>query len=540
MNDVWMKIAASLPCVCLFFTATYRLLGVIQQSGYKNTVFLKWMTRKDNLFFNRLALWGGLSFFSTTIVSLCFSPLGVTAARIASCIPFYLFCVLFLIADKKYALKVPVSGTNRIRRIGVVYVVFLAATCYLLIWALESLGATIGNEIYDLFTYAPFSLVTSLLPFLLCAANSVESLYSETKNKKYLKRAGQVLDESKQNEGLICVGIVGSYGKTSVKYALEKILSVKYEVVATPKSFNTPMGIARTVLGEEFSGKKKKIFLAEMGARKRGDIEELCSLVKPEWAIFTGVCPQHIESFGSEDEVLKTKCEIVRGAERVLCGSALKTKMSAAGLIGGNCTFLDFSSVIEDLCLRADGTDFTLKLGEEKIQVQTKLLGAHNAENIAMAATLAKELGLTAEEIKTGIDALDYVPHRLELKLQDGVYILDDGYNANERGAKEAIAALSRFSGKKIIVTPGIVECGVLEEKINGSFGAELARADIDKVILVGTTLVGAVKKGYVDGGGDEGKLVVCDTLEKAKSVFSAELCAGACILFLNDLPDVY
>jgi UDP-N-acetylmuramoyl-tripeptide--D-alanyl-D-alanine ligase len=487
-----------------------------------------------------LAIWGGLSFFSTTIVSLCFSPLGVMAAQIISCLPFYLFCVLFLIADKKYALKVPVSGTGRLRRIGVVYALFLGVACYLFLWALDSLAMEIGSEIYDLFAYAPFSFITVLLPFLFCAANSVESLYSETRNRKYLKRAGQVLEEYKKNDGLICVGIVGSYGKTSVKYALEKILSVKYEVVATPKSFNTPMGIARTVLSEEFANKKNKIFLAEMGARKRGDIEELCALVKPEWAIFTGVCPQHIESFGSEDEVLKTKCEIVSGAEQVLCGGALKTKMATAGLLGGNCVFLDFSTAIENLQLRADGSDFTLVLGEEKIEVSTKLLGGHNAENIAMAATLAKELGLTNEEIKKGIDGLDYVPHRLELKQENGVYILDDGYNANERGAKEAIAALSRFGGKKIIVTPGIVECGVLEETINGAFGAELAKAEIDKVVLVGTTLVGAVKKGYLSAGGDSEKLVVCDTLEKAKLVFSAELCEGACILFLNDLPDVY
>ena len=122
----------------------------------------------------------------------------------------------------------------------------------------------------------------------------------------------------------------------------------------------------------------------------------------------------------------------------------------------------------------------------------------------------------------------------------NGVYVLDDGYNANERGAKEAIDALKRFSGKRVLVTPGIVEGGVLEEKINGELGEYIAKAELDKVILVGTTLVNAVKSGYLTAGGDMEKLIVCENLEKAKEIFSGFLEKGDCILFLNDLPDVY
>ncbi len=536
MVDVMVKIAACIPCACLFFFATYKSLGVMQQSGYKNKAFLRWMRRKDNLYFNRLAVWGGLGFFACLILALSFSVLGVVWARVASSIPFFAFCILFLVADKKYALKVPVVGTGRIKRVAAVYVLFLACACFIVISLLDLLAFVIGSTLYDIFAFVPFTLITSLLPFILCAANGVESLYSNAHNKRFIEKARKVLKEKKDG-GLLCVGIVGSYGKTSVKNILEKILSVKYSVCATPQSYNTPMGIAKTVV-EGLDG--KDVFLAEMGARKSGDIEELCLLVEPDYAVFTGVCPQHIASFGSEDEVLNTKSEVLKFCKSVVCANSLKEKFIGGGIDSANCEFVDFDGIVEGLTLRADGTAFTLNVGSEKITIETKLLGKHNAENIALAAALALKLGLTAEEIAKGVANVTYIPHRLELSEVNGVYVLDDGYNANERGAKEAIDALKRFSGKRVLVTPGIVEGGVLEEKINGELGEYIANAGLDKVILVGTTLVNAVKSGYVSAGGDTEKLAVCENLEKAKELFSGFLEKGDCILFLNDLPDVY
>jgi UDP-N-acetylmuramoyl-tripeptide--D-alanyl-D-alanine ligase len=117
---------------------------------------------------------------------------------------------------------------------------------------------------------------------------------------------------------------------------------------------------------------------------------------------------------------------------------------------------------------------------------------------------------------------------------------LDDGYNCNPRGAKEALAALARFDGRKCVVTPGIVECGVLEEKINGELGEEIAKIAPDKVLLVGDTLVGAVKDGYQNGGGDMQKLSVCKDLKEAQAALAEWVGAGDAVLFLNDLPDVY
>ena len=117
---------------------------------------------------------------------------------------------------------------------------------------------------------------------------------------------------------------------------------------------------------------------------------------------------------------------------------------------------------------------------------------------------------------------------------------MDDGYNCNAVGAKEALAALGRFAGRKCVVTPGIIECGVLEEKINGELGEEIAKLAPDKVILVGETLVGAVKDGYKNAGGDEKKLSTVKDLKGAQAALGEWVGKGDAVLFLNDLPDVY
>ena len=293
------------------------------------------------------------------------------------------------------------------------------------------------------------------------------------------------------------------------------------------------MGIAKTVFSPEFAG--KQILIAEMGARKKGDIAELCALVKPDYAVFTGVCEQHIETFGSLENVFAEKSEILKcGAKKVVCGESLV----AFGVAESENVVLCKGA--RDVKLSLTGTEFVLSVGGAEIKVKTSLLGGSAAEDIALSATLAFEMGLTVEEIERGLEKVQPVPHRLQLIENGGMYILDDGYNCNPRGAKEALAVLGAHGGRKCVVTPGIVECGILQEKVNGELGEELAKADLDKVILVGQTLIGSVKNGYLSAGGDGEKLVAVKTLDEAKEALSGWTQAGDAVLFLNDLPDVY
>lgn len=540
MSDVLSRIAACIVCTCFFYVATYKSLGALQQCGYKNGSFARWLRRKDNLYYNRLALWAGLGLLSTGVVALTFSFAGTRLALLLSAIPFLLFCVLFCIADRKYALKVPVAATGRLKRLSAVYVLFTACVSYLVIALLAFIGKLIDSELYDVFRFLPFTLMPLLLPWILCLANAADGLYEKPRNKKFVKRAGQVLDETK----ILRVAVVGSYGKTSVKNILKNILSAKYSVVATPESYNTPVGIAKTVTGGEFSG--KEVLVAEMGARRVGDVAELCALVKPDFAVFTGVCEQHIETFGSLENVLKGKSEILKGTSgKVICGGELREKIvslpvEVASLSDKEkCVYADYGALIAELNLKPEGTSFVLRLPARKeIFVDTPLLGKHSAENVALAALLAAEMGLTEAEISAGIEKIEPVPHRLQLIESGGVHILDDSYNANPVGAAEAVEALKRFGGRKFVVTPGLVETGILDEKLNGELGARLVGLDV--VVLVGETLVGAIKAGYTAAGGETEKLVVRPTLEAAREYLADVLETGDAVLFLNDLPDAW
>ena len=529
MIEIVQKMSAAVFISCLLCLSTMKMLGAMQQGGYKTESFWRWLRRKDNLLMNRLAVLALCLALASAVTSLCFSFLGRTAALVCSAFPFLFLLWLFSEVDGRYALKVASKRTGRYMRLFAIYHFYTALLSYLLITVLTFLAKWNGSDLYALVAYVPFAVMPLFLPLLLSLANATTRPFENKRNEKFVKRAEQVLRQSQAT----CIGVVGSYGKTSVKNILKTILSERYSVVATPSSFNTPGGIARTVCSAEFAD--KEIFIAEMGARKIGDIAELCTLVQPTYGIFTGVCRQHIETFGSIENVYEEKSEILKcGAKKVVCSGSLQAHISNGqeGVV--------YACGVENLHLEGTKTAFTLLLGDEKIEVKTALLGRTAAENISLAATLAYEMGLTKEEIVNGIAKLTQVPHRLELIETQGVYILDDAYNCNIVGASSALEVLGLFEGRKCVVTPGIVESGILEEELNGELGKRIAEGNFDKIILVGDTLVGAVKDGYTSAGGKAENISVVKTLGGAQSLIAQWIQKGDCVLFLNDLPDVY
>ena len=516
---------------------TFKLLGALQQAGYAGRRFLAWLNRKGNMAYSRLVLLAFLIALSSAVLGVCFSFAGDAAGYIAL-IPIPLFVGLYCLADRR-ALKVPLAGTRRAYRIYAFNVFLL----FVLAFGFAVAGGAIAWYAFDQHPvamhvrYILLAVLPLLLPFVLLAAAALERPVSAASGKKHLARAERQLSAAP----CIKVGITGSFGKTSVKNFLAAILSVRWRVLSTPASYNTPLGIARAVEGEDLS--QYDVFLAEMGARHKGDIAELCSLVRPDHCIITGICPQHLETFGTIDAVVSAKGEILsctkKGGFAVIGQDENTAALDPAGeglvcvRVGehGECAALNVKST-------SSGTDLTLALGIEQISVHTKLLGAHNAQNIALAAAMAYKLGLSKEEIAEGISNIDYVPHRLQPYVSNGVTILDDAYNANIRGAAAALEVLRLFGGRKIAVTPGLVELGILEEEENFALGEKLA--GLDRVILVGATLVLAVKRGYLSAGGEEEKLTVVPDLKAAEKLLSEELAEGDAVLFLNDLPDIY
>ncbi len=527
MTDFVQKIVAATVTSLILCLSTVKLVGVMQQSGYKSGGFWKWLRRKDNLAFNRLWVLALCLTLASAVTSLCFSFLGVRWALLSSAIPFLGLCLFFWRADGKYALKLPAIHTGRWKRLFGGYLFVTAFGSFVLIANLALLAELNGSKTYGYIAYVPFAITPILLPVYLWIANGFLAPIENLRNRKFVKRAEQVLNECE----ITRIAVVGSYGKTSVKNILKTILDEKYAVVETPASYNTPMGIAKTVLSADFAG--KEIFIAEMGARKEGDIEELCALVKPDYALFTGVCEQHVATFGGIEKVFEEKSKILHCGAQCVLGEGLRPWLKEEP------SNAEFSVRVENIRLTPMGTAFTLCL-RRKIEVETELLGRSAVENIALAATLCARLGMTPSEIAAGIAKLEPVEHRLQLVENGGVYILDDGYNCNIEGAKVALEVLGLSKGRKFVVTPGIVEGGVLEEELNGRLGGMLAACKPDEIILIGDTLLTAIKEGYKESGGDMQKLVVLPTLEAAQEKLAKKLLTGDTVLFLNDLPDVY
>jgi UDP-N-acetylmuramoyl-tripeptide--D-alanyl-D-alanine ligase len=351
-------------------------------------------------------------------------------------------------------------------------------------------------------------------------------LFEIPRNKRYIQCAQKKLAES----NVVVVGITGSYGKTSVKNILYAMLSKKYRVLATPRSHNTPLGISLAINQNDLSS--YDIFLAEMGARYVGDIAELCEAFPPDYAVITGICAQHFETFGSVENIVKAKGEILNGIKRAFIAADCFDYFKDYDCEKECCT------CVSDIVAGPYETRFTLTLGGESACVKTKLLGEHSARNIGLSAQAAYSLGVCFADIVTAIESLGYVEHRLQLLQENGVNILDDGYNANVKGAEAALGVLSSYEGRKYVVTPGLVELGVLEEEENMALGAKLTA--FDGIILVGKTLVKVVQEGYLKAGGDPQKICIVPNLPAAQDKLKTFLRSGDTVLFLNDLPDYY
>lgn len=359
--------------------------------------------------------------------------------------------------------------------------------------------------------------------------------YFERKNAKFIERNCAKLVES----NAIRIGITGSYGKTSCKNILCALLQRKYSVICTEKNYNTPMGIALTA--ERMTG-KEDIFIAEMGARRRGDISYLADLVKPHYSITTGVCSQHLATFKSVHNIFWEKSELSKRTQILSvfnCNDkyALKMYKECKAKKLKVCVNKEGDVYATDISCDERGSRFKLIYKDRTLELQTKLLGRHNVINIALCAALALELDVDERAVCDAVKELKPIPHRLEYIYSNGIHILDDSYNSNPLGIRSATEVLAGFSGRKIVLSQGLVECGRKCAELNKNVGRELAyRADV--VILCGRNAKN-IEKGLTECG-YEGKIYRFRDLKRAQAHFKEILQIGDVLLLQNDLPDIY
>lgn len=430
--------------------------------------------------------------------------------------------------------KKPFVVTMRVKRTYITSAIVFTVICGIC-------GSLLTGEEPRLYFIGLFPLLLPLWVALggLCAW-PIEKLVSEMYFRDAQKKLAARPD-------LIRIGITGSYGKTSVKFILGTILQEKFQVLVTPSSFNTPMGVTRII--REKLMPAHQVFVAEMGARHVGDIKELCRLVHPHHGVLTSVGPQHLDTFHTLERIKYTKYELMDAIpdggccffpdDKAICRELFDKTRKTKRLCSVHPGAEDADVWATDIHVSPAGSSFILHTLNDEIACQTKLLGEHNIQNIILAATVGLHLGMNLRQIARGISRITPVEHRLQLIPSTGVTIIDDAFNSNPKGAQAALKVLREFEGRRIIITPGMVELGDGEDDFNHEFGLMMADC-VDVAILVGKKHTSPIAKGLKEAGFPKENLYVVSSLDEATAILRQIGHPGDVALFENDLPDNY
>ena len=532
----WMCIAiATVNAVAMCF-AGYRFLQVLQLSGYRMKGYFAWI--RDT----KAKSWGGLvmltllSSAALLMTNVLLSDFFKYKIMTFFGLVFYLiFLIVYIMNMYSLQMKTPLKYTHRLNRLmGVMFVLVFAVTFFLVGY----------SSVYiPYFRYGTVAFIPALLPLIIVLAHYIVLPFEILNNRRYVKKAMKVL---KERDNLVKIGITGSFGKTSVKNMLLKMLSEKYSVCASPQSFNTPMGLSKTIL--ELLRKEHEILICEMGARHVGDINYLCNMIEPSIGVLTGIGNQHLSTFGSVENLMNAKFELAEAVEKNgtmffsgdSVGSVELFDRHKGNKFIVSTTNQECDCFATDIEVGPEGSSFVLHIGKENVKCKTILLGKHNISNILLCARVCKHLGLSIDQIATGISKLVPTAHRLALMPSQGsLVVIDDAYNGNVAGSKAALEVLALFPGKKYVITPGLVELGKENFNCNFQFGIDMAKV-CDKVIINGVSNFEAIEAGLLFGGFAKENILRAGSLRQATEVLATFSEPGDVVLFENDLPDNY
>ncbi len=437
-----------------------------------------------------------------------------------------LIYLLFDMKDGKKEEKKPLVVTARVKRLfiteGIISGGILAA------------GFFTAPKFVPLILFA----VAFIAPFLTILANIINVPLESSIRKGFVKKAEKKLSEM---DNLKIIGITGSYGKTSVKNFVTELLREKYNVLITPHSYNTTLGVVRTV--NEYLTPMHEVFVVEMGARNVGDIKEICDLVKPKAGVLTSVGPQHLETFKTIENVVSTKYELIdsvgEGKKFVNYDNELIRNHEKSENTVTYGTSDDCDYYAKDIKVTSSGSEFTLVTKNGEAQIKTKLLGIHNVINLVGSCAVAIEYGVDIEDIKVAVRRIESVEHRLQIKKQPDCTIIDDAYNSNPEGAKGALETLREFEGCRIVITPGMVELGEKEGEENEKLG-EICAKCADYAIFVGEKQAPVLKKGADRIRPEDEKIMCAKDIYEAFEMMRSIDEDNKIVLLENDLPDNY
>ncbi|MCM1154480.1 MAG: UDP-N-acetylmuramoyl-tripeptide--D-alanyl-D-alanine ligase [Roseburia sp.] len=498
------------------------IMHMFQQNSYKPREYGEWLRVTGNI--GRI-----LGKILYAVISLPLIAAGGYGCLTAACC----MNIMTILVNKPRQAKKPLVCTARVKRMfmttGLLFVIVMAL-CLLL-------------PIRSVKVCVLFLLILFIIePVLVLAVNLINHPLELGIDKHYINDAARILREMPD---LTVIGVTGSYGKTSVKYFLSKLLSTQFCVLHTPGNYNTTLGVVRTI--REQMKSFHEIFICEMGAREVGDIKEICDLVHPQYGIITSIGPQHLQSFHSIENVINTKFELADAVpaegkvflnydnEYIRERKIDKTVVSY-GVSEENADYAAY-----DISVSREGSAFKMKDKEgTEYQFHTRLVGNHNVQNIAGAVAVANTLGIPMEKLLFPVKQLESVPHRLQLLKQGDRIVLDDSYNSNKSGFKAALDTLAMFDELRILMTPGMVELGEKQYDENKEIGL-YAHDKCDYAVLVGREQTRPIQVGLLEAGFPHHRIIIADTLQEAFQMVNA--IPGEkqkVVLIENDLPDNY
>lgn len=507
-----------------------RDLTMFQQNSYRSDRYRRWMNEAGEST-SSLRL-GAIAAFLFALIPWVPPKLGIGVAAV------YFVCAIVTLARRKY--KKPLVMTARAGRI------FGVVCCLGVLVCAGVSMALMCKDIDPLFTATEVLLAICACPYAVIVADFILTPIEKSITRRYYDDAAALL---KAMPGLKIIGITGSYGKTTTKHYLQRILSEKFETLMTPGSFNTTLGVVRTV--REHLKPYHEVFIVEMGAKQPGDIKEICDLVHPHNGIITAVGPQHLESFKSLENVQRTKFELIDALPPsgtavlnndfdMIASRPVENTNAIRYAIKNEGPGADYRAT--DLRYSPAGTHFTVQCPDgTRLDLHTRLVGECNISNVLAAVAMARSLGVPDNKIAYAVERLEQVEHRLSTKrTPGGVTIIDDAFNSNPVGSAMALDVLAAMTGgKRILVTPGMIELGDEQFELNRRFGLKAASC-CDIAIVVGHYNREAICRGLEEGGMPAESIVEVDSFAEAQQRLAPMLAPGATILYENDLPDTF
>lgn len=444
----------------------------------------------------------------------------------------------------------PTPRARRLRTVAYVVGTLLPALTALLL-LVEVLGNVPDGRVIRLLVVACVVGAVNLLliPLALPVANLLLWPVEERERRYYLRLARRNLERS----GAAVIALTGSYGKTSTKHYLQHILSGKFNTLMTPRSYNTLMGVCRVINDLLAKAERYDYFIVEAGAYIPGEIARICALVKPQISVVIAIGPMHLERFGTLENIVKAKYEIIQALppdgvgvfnaddERVL-GMATRGYPSQRVLVSQQ-NAVDARLTATDVQMTAEGMTLTVRdaLTNESAGMTMPLYGEHNVTNVLLAMAVARQVGMSFEEIAPRVATLEPAEHRLVRRvLPGGIVLIDDAYSANPVGTQMALKVLAaQRSPRRVVVTSGMFELGALREVENRKLGERIA-AVATHVYLIGEAQTVPIKQGLLSAKFPADSLFVVGTIQEAVAHYQTYLEGGDALLLLTDLPDTY